>query len=236
MYHNVGVPPRETTFRGLYVTPHMFTFQMWCLKASGFRVVPLKEILSFVKGDIVHENLASITFDDGYQDFYDNAYPVLKEYGYPSTVFLVSNLVGKENLWDHPQIHGRKKLMDWETIFRLREEGITFGSHTMTHPFLSKLSPTDMADEIKNSKALLESRLQAPVEFFCYPYGDYNNEIINVVKESGYIGAFTTKRGLVHRDDDLFEISRSLIRNSTNPLLFVLRLCSNYEDRRKRTK
>ena len=236
MYHNIGIPPKETGLRGLYVTPRMFRFQMRCLKASGFRVVPLKEILSFVRGDIVHENLAAITFDDGYQDFFDNAYPVLKEHGYPSTVFLVSDLVGRENLWDHPKVHARKKLMDWETIFRLRKEGIIFGSHTRTHPFLSKLPPQHVVDEIKNSKVFLENRLQTPAEFFCYPYGDYNKELIHVVKESGYIGAFTIRRGLVHRDDNPYEIRRSLIRYSTNPLLFALRLYSNYEDRRNRGK
>jgi peptidoglycan/xylan/chitin deacetylase (PgdA/CDA1 family) len=236
MYHNIGIPPKEIKFPGLYVTPRMFRFQMWCLKAFAFKVVPLKELLSYVKGDIVHENLAAITFDDGYQDFYDNAYPVLKEYGYPSTVFLVSDLVGKENLWDEPKARGLKRLMDWETIFRLKEEGIVFGSHTKTHPFLSKLHPNDIVHEIKNSKDLLESRLQRPVEFFCYPYGDYSDEVINVVRESGYMGALTMKRGLVHRGDNPFEIRRSRMRYTTNPFLFTLRLCTNYEDRRSRTR
>jgi peptidoglycan/xylan/chitin deacetylase (PgdA/CDA1 family) len=236
MYHNIGIPPKDTTFPGLYVTPRMFRFQMWYLKATGFTVVPLKEILSFIQGDVPDENLAAITFDDGCQDFYDNAYPILKAYGYPSTVFLVSDLVGKENLWDYEKVKERKKLMDWEIILKLRAEGITFGSHSKTHPFLSALSNNDMASEIKDSKSILEEKLQLPVDFFCYPYGDYDKGVMDMVGEAGYKGALTTKRGLVRRNDNPFEIRRSLIRKTTHPLLFMLRLHTNYEDRKRRVR
>jgi peptidoglycan/xylan/chitin deacetylase (PgdA/CDA1 family) len=236
MYHNIGMPPRGTTFPGLYVTPRMFRFQMWYLKAAGFRVVPLKEILSFIQGEVPDENLAAITFDDGYQDFHDNAYPVLKAYDYPSTVFLVSDLVGKENRWDSVKVCARKKLIGWKTILKLKEERVTFGSHSKTHPFLSTLSPKDVTCEIKDSKSFLEEKLQLPVDFFCYPYGDYDNGVMDVLREAGYKGALTTRRGLVHRNDNPFEIRRSLIRNTTHPFLFMLRLHTNYEDRKRRVR
>ncbi len=236
MYHNIGIPPKGTTFPGLYVTPRMFRFQMWYLKATGFKVVPLKEILSFIQGEVPDENLAAITFDDGCQDFYDNAYPILKAYGYSSTVFLVSDLVGKENLWDCEKVRARKQLIDWETILKLRTEGIIFGSHSKTHPFLSTLSKKDMTAEIKDSKSFLEERLQLPVDFFCYPYGDYDKGVMDMLREAGYKGALTTRRGLVHRNDNPFEIRRSLIRNTTHPLLFMLRLHTNYEDRKRRVR
>ena len=100
MYHNIGIPPKGVPLKSLYVTPRMFRFQMWYLKTAGFKVVSLQEILSFIKGNDSDERLVAITFDDGYQDFYDNAFPVLKTYKLPSTVFLVSDLVGKENIWD----------------------------------------------------------------------------------------------------------------------------------------
>ena len=209
---------------------------MWYLKASGFRVVPLSSILSFMRGDVSGEHLAAITFDDGYRDFYDNAYPILREYNYPSTVFLVSDLIGGENVWDREKVRVRKNLIDWEAILKLKANEVTFGSHSRTHPFLTKLSRMNMIDEIRYSKTFLEDRLQTPVDFFCYPYGKYNEEVIHEVREAGYRAALTTKRGLVRGDDNPFEMHRCLIRNTTHPFLFALRLHTNYEDRRRRTR
>lgn len=232
MYHHVGIPPKGVALRSLYVTPRMFRFQMWYLKNAGFRVVCLNEICSFINGDRSDEKLVAITFDDGYQDFYDHAYPVLRAYNFPSTVFLVSDLIGKENLWDAHNFYAQKKLLDWTLIGKLQSRGVFFGSHTKTHPFLTSLSADQIDHEVRNSKTLLEERLHLPVEFFCYPYGDYDNRVISLVEESGYKGAVTTKRGLVHRGDSMFEIRRSFIRLSTHPLLFAYKLHSNYEARK----
>ena len=234
MYHNIGIPPKEALLRGLYVTPRMFRFQMWYLKIAGFKVVSLKDILSYAKGDDFEAPLAAITFDDGYQDFYDNAYPALKSYGYPATVFLVSDYVGKENLWDYKDVNARKKLLGWKSIQELKSRGIVFGSHTKTHPFLITLSRPEVYDEIQGSKTYLEEKLQLPVDFFCYPFGDYDVHVLDEVREAGYLGAITTKRGLIHRGDSPFEIRRSFIRLNTHPLSFIYRLHSRYEDRKGR--
>jgi peptidoglycan/xylan/chitin deacetylase (PgdA/CDA1 family) len=229
MYHNIGIPPKGVALKSLYVTPRMFRFQMWYLKTAGFKVVALHEILSFIGGKNSNKRLVSITFDDGYQDFYDNAFPVLKTYNFPSTVFLVSDLVGKENLWD---AQGRERLLHWDSILEMKDAGVVFGSHSKTHPFLSKLSGEQLADEIKDSKFLLEERLKNPVDFFCYPNGDYDNRVLETVATAGYKGAVTTKRGLIHRNDSPFEIRRSFIRYNTHPLLFLYKLHSQYEDRK----
>ena len=232
MYHNVGIPPKDSLLRSLYVTPRMFRFQMWYLKTAGFRVVPLKEILLYMSGNVFEGPLAAITFDDGYQDFYDNAYPVLQSCGYPSTVFLVSDHIGGENLWDYQDVNARKKLLGWESIHALKGKGVEFGSHSKTHPFLSTLSLTDMENEVRKSKTHLEDTLQLPVDFFCYPFGDYDARVRETVREAGYLGAITTKRGLIHRGDDPFEMRRSFIRLNTHPLSFLYKLHSRYEDRK----
>ncbi len=236
MYHNIGMPPGSTTLRGVYVTPRMFGFQMWYLKHAGFRVVPLRDFFLSMREDSSDETLAALTFDDGYQDFYENAYPILRKHNFPSTVFLVSDLIGKENLWDHDKVGVRKRLLDWKTISKLKEEGVSFGSHSKSHPFLSRLSMDDVIDEVVNSKSDLEERLQVPVEFFCYPYGDYDERVKSAVREAGYSGAFTTKRGLVRRDDDPFEMRRCLVRKSTHPLLFMIKLHTDYEDKKRRRR
>src|SRR3972149_7617099 len=100
MYHNIDNPPKGARIPNLYVTPRMFRFQMWYLKAAGFRVLSIQNLVAAVDAGDARHNIAAITFDDGYMDFYKNAYPVLKRYGYPSTVYVVSGLVGKDNVWD----------------------------------------------------------------------------------------------------------------------------------------
>jgi len=233
MYHNIADPPAGKDPLGLYVSPGMFRFQMWYLKTAGFRVVSLRDVLSFIEGGRSGERLVALTFDDGYQDFYDNAFPVLRSYHFPSTVFLVSDLIGRENSWEEDPSMGRRRLLDWDAIHAIKTEGVVLGSHSRTHPFLGRLSPDALRAEISGSKSRLEAELQLPVDFFCYPYGDYGPGTVGMVKEAGYTLAVTTKRGLVHEGSDPYEIRRSFIRSNTNPFLFLLRLHSGYEDRKR---
>ncbi len=233
MYHNIAGPPSGKASLGLYVSPGMFIFQMWYLKTAGFKVVPLGEVLSFIGGANSEDRLVALTFDDGYQNFYENAYPVLRRYRYPSTVFLVSDLIGGENGWEEEPRMGRQKLLGRGAIHEMKKEGVVFGSHSRTHPFLSRLSPEALKAEISGSKSSLEAELQLPVDYFCYPYGDYDLRTVGMVKEAGYTLAVTTKRGLVHEGSDPYEIRRSFIRGNTNPFLFLLRLHSSYEDSKR---
>ncbi len=232
MYHNIGIPPGNAVLRSLYVTPRMFKFQMRYLKTAGFEVVPLTDLAGLAREKNPAKRLVALTFDDGYRDFYENAFPVLRNYGFPSTVFVVSDLVGKENIWDSADGKAMEKLLNWNEISRLSKEGVAFGSHTKSHPFLSKLSPTELEDEVAGSKSFLEERLQTQVESFCYPYGDYNDGVVEKVRNAGYKAAVTTKRGLVHSSDDPLELRRSFIRFSTHPLLFMYKVHSLYEDRK----
>lgn len=230
MYHSIVSRPGRDTLRSTYVTPGMFRFQMWYLKVAGFKVVSLREIRDLVGGAESDERIVALTFDDGFRDFYENAYPVLKAYGYPSTVFLVSDLIGKENLWDD-QKRGRKRLLDWDTIMEMKDGGVSFGSHTRTHPFLSRLPEDQLNDEVAGSKDVLEERLRSNVEFFCYPYGDHNEKVLDAVVRAGYLGAVTTKRGPVYKGDEPLLMRRTLIRANTHPFLFAYKLHSGYEDR-----
>ncbi len=232
MYHNIGTPQEGAKMRGLYVSPGMFAFQMWYLKFAGFKVVSLREIIDFAKGNSTKGKMVALTFDDGYGDFYDNAWPVVRNYGYPSAVFLVSDLTGKENLWDSDELGIRKKLLDDTQIRELKEGGVTFGSHTKSHPFLTRLSEQDLGQEVGASKADLEKRLQSTVDFFCYPYGDMNEKVRNAVKDAGYVAAFTTCRGFVHKGDDAFALKRVPIKLNTHPLSFIVKLHTPYETRK----
>jgi peptidoglycan/xylan/chitin deacetylase (PgdA/CDA1 family) len=231
-YHNIGTPPEGSKMRGLYVTPLMFRFQMWYLKAGGFKVVPLSAILHFISNEINPERPVAITFDDGYQDFSDRAFPVLRQYGFPSTVFLVSALIGKENAWDSDVLGVRKKLMDRDTILELIAAGVEFGSHTKTHPFLTGLHGRDLEDELKGSRVYLEEAFPIPFKYFCYPYGDYNDTVTEAVRNAGYLCALTERRGFVCKGDDPFGIKRVAVQYNTHPLSFTYKLHSDYEIRK----
>ena len=239
MYHNIGSPPRGARMRGLYVRPGMFRFQMFYLRAAGFKVVSLKEILDFIH-DGKSENasrkpsrrLIALTFDDGYMDFYENARPVLRKYGYPATVFLVPGLAGQVNAWDSERLGTRKKLLDWKKVKELAEGGVTFGAHTMTHPHLPGIAVPQMRDEILGSKRVIEEKTGRPVEFFCYPYGDYNGDALREVREAGFLGAVTVKRGFTYEGDNPFELKRVPVWLNTWPLSFIYKLHSDYETRK----
>ncbi|HWR57552.1 MAG TPA: polysaccharide deacetylase family protein, partial [Thermodesulfovibrionales bacterium] len=161
----------------------------------------------------------------------DNAYPVLKIYKYPSAVFLVSDLVGNENMWDCEKIRDRKQLLDWDRILELKNNGVIFGSHSRTHPFLTALSEKELRDETEVSKTAIEEKLKSPVEFFCYPYGDYNEGVLSAVREAGYRAAITMRRGYVFMNDNPFEIRRVSIKLKTHPLSFLYRLHVNHKSR-----
>jgi peptidoglycan/xylan/chitin deacetylase (PgdA/CDA1 family) len=139
---------------------------------------------------------------------------------------------GKENLWDSGEGKAAERLMDWDAVLRLNKEGVAFGSHTRSHPFLSTLSGGKIGDEVAGSKSVIEERLQKPVDAFCYPYGDYDERVLQEVNKAGYKAAVTIKRGLVHRNDSPVELRRSFIRLTTHPLLFMYKIHSLYEDRK----
>jgi len=232
MYHNIGVPPLGARMKGLYVLPSMFCFQLWFLKKAGFRVVTISEMLDCRDNN---ERLATLTFDDGYEDFYKNALPLLEQYGYPATVFVVSSLIGRSNLWDTARYGGvSEPLMDLEQLREIRARGIEIGSHSKTHADLTKLDTGSLTEEIEGSKRQLEGLLGPPIDLFCYPFGGYTPQAIEVVRKAGYRAALSTKRGSFRVGDNPFEIRRIPVRLNTHPILFAYKVLSNYEDRRGR--
>ncbi len=232
MYHNIDNPPKGARIPNLYVTPGMFRFQMWYLKMAGFQVLSVQDLVASVERGEMHHNMAAITFDDGYMDFYKNAYPVLKRYGYPSTVYIVSELVGKDNAWDSRNENIPKPLMDWKTIIKINNNGVQIGSHTKTHPGLTQISPDQQIMEIAGSKKDLEERLNHPVETFCYPSGDHNDEVKEAVKKAGYRCAVTTQRGHVEKGNDPLALRRIPIKLIADPFSFLYKVHTNSEKRK----
>lgn len=152
-----------------------------------------------------------LTFDDGCQNFRDYAFPVLQRYGFPATVFLVSGLIGKDAQWLTDEGRSAPKLMDRATILGLRGKNITFGSHTLSHPSLVHISPARRTAEIMRSKADLEELLGEEIKYFCYPNGDYDDDVVAAVREAGYEAALSCVRGSATPSDNIFVLPRKAI-------------------------
>lgn len=149
--------------------------------------------------EINEHNQIALTFDDGWQDFYDNAFPLLKERGYSATVFLISDYVGKKSNWDYQS----KQHLSWETIREMSEHGIEFGSHSRSHVDLRSLDNKALNDELLGSKKVIEDKLGKPVRYFSYPFGRYNERVTEAAAKAGYQSAYSLSTGF-----DDFSIAR----------------------------
>ena len=224
MYHKVN-PYRKTGGLGLRVLPREFAWQMSYLKEKGFNVVTLDEAVDYLE---YNKPLPSkpivITFDDGYQDNYYFAFPILKKYGFKATIFIITGIVGKTNEWDEREGKPTNYMLTWQQINEMSKYGIDFEAHTVNHPRLTRVPLEVAAKEIVDSKKMLEGKLKRPVKYFCYPYGLYNEQIEEIVKNAGFRAATTTKIGINSRGTDLFQLKRLRVTGYTSRRQFVEQL------------
>ncbi len=167
------------------VRPELFARQMEALAAS-VRVVGLADLCS-TEGPAV-----ALTFDDGFQNFAEVAAPVLVRYGFPATVFLVTNYCDGCNDWAGQWSSvPRLPLMSWSTISELSRAGVEFGAHTATHPDLARLDETAAREEILSSKRRVEDATGKAVVSFAYPYGSMPEAARRIVAENFTAGCST---------------------------------------------
>ena len=165
-----------------------FEKQLVFFKKNNFQSIHCNEIKNTSKKKFI------ITFDDGYKDLLTNALPLLKKYNFKATCLIISNLIGKRNIWDEFNENIKdKELMNLSDINYWLKNGMKIGSHSKNHKKLTKLDDKEKIDEIINSKNELESLTGTTIDSFCYPYGLYNENVVNIVKEK-YDFAFTTNR------------------------------------------
>jgi peptidoglycan/xylan/chitin deacetylase (PgdA/CDA1 family) len=244
--------------------------------AQNYKVVSLRGLLDHLAGGSA-ESVVAITFDDGYRDNYEKAFPILRRYRLPATIFLTTgSLDSREPLWfevlagalkttskefldleaDIPRrfwlrtvderLHANGELfallrrmpdgdrqqhlslilrdlasadcaqrmnmmLTWDQVRQMKEHGIDFGGHTVTHPYLSRLTEDQVKWEVSESKRRIESELQAPVSHFAYPNGreeDFAPWSKDVIRNAGYEAAVTTLWGLNYRTTDRLELRR----------------------------
>lgn len=207
MYHRID---ENSATSSLSVSPQSFERQMNFLKKHKYNVVPVTEVARILreKRSIPPKTIA-ITFDDGYEDNYRNAYPVLKKLDLPATIFVVTDWIGKEGY------------MTWEQLGEVVQKSkITIGSHTVTHPHLPSLSDGEIGGELVSSKNLLEQGLGEKVNMLSYPGGGFDKNVIARAVVHNYQGAVATNPGRSYRNDDPYAIKRIRI-SKTSDSLFV---------------
>lgn len=197
MYHSIGDNPVFFT-----VTPTEFTNQMKYLADNKFNVISLTDFYRDFTTKTIKDRTVILTFDDGYQDNLANAFPILQKYNFPATIFLTTDLIGQKKL-----VRGTEfEFLDWEKIKTMSDSGlIDFEPHTKSHPHLTKIDLTEREKEIRESKALIENKLNQDCLFFSFPFGDFDEETIKILNKSGFLASVTVKRGVVsHRANPFF--------------------------------
>jgi peptidoglycan/xylan/chitin deacetylase (PgdA/CDA1 family) len=237
LYHQVTDTPKGHRI-GAHVSPQVFSEQMNRLVKLGYHGISIREYQRLLGLDQpLPSKIVCLTFDDGQQDVYIHAYPVLKELGFSATVFVITDYVGQEKWFDletgvwcdeqpHPQAF-HYRLMDWDQIGEMQTAGFEFGTHSRTHPRLTGLTEKDMKEEIEGSKATLEGVLRRRVETFCYPFGSFDDTVRQAVINAGYKAACSSVHGLNVPTADPFALRRYGIASITGPA-FDVYLTSKY--------
>jgi peptidoglycan/xylan/chitin deacetylase (PgdA/CDA1 family) len=213
IYHRVVDSPQRDS---LCISPQVFEKQMRFLSKRGFQTISLEKLLESTKKKESLSKKIILTFDDGYEDIYLFAFPILKKYGFKATIFLVPSFVGKTNLWDKDSKRPKAKLLNLEQILEMKKSGFSFGAHSLTHQSLIEFSPKEASYEIEQSKIDLEKLLGEQVISFCYPYGKVNELVKDLIKKVSFRCALASDSGPLNVEKDLFEIRRIQIFPKTN--------------------
>lgn len=232
MYHQIDVPPlRGTPLRGLTVAPSSFAWQMRMLRRLGYRGLSMRDLEPYLRAERTGK-VVGITLDDGFQNNLHHALPELVLNGFTATCYGVSNLIGRTNIWDAGKV-AEKPLMTRQDWLEWHSAGMDVGSHTKNHANLTQLTARLAHEQIFDSKDQLEQLIGAEVRHFCYPYGWFTAEHQEMVRNAGYATATSTRRGRVQPFNlNLFALNRIMVARATNPVLFYLKVATNYEDRR----
>jgi len=226
MYHHIGDPPPGARLWGLYVSKMNFAFQMWYLKKAGFRVAGLREFIAEASRGKLEPFTVVLTFDDGFLDFYENAFPVLKKYSFPATVFSVTGQTGGISNWEDIDAAGRGRLMSEEQIGSvISGSRIEFEPHTQNHPKLSSLAPHEEEKEIDESIEAIRRMTGSDPVSFAAPYGDYGRTTLDILKKHGILCALTTEnRAFDIRRDGLLAVPRIIVRRNNHPPGFIYKM------------
>lgn len=200
LYHYVEYVKDKGDFirKGLDTNPQIFEDQLKTLKENNYQMYFVKEVPDIYAGKILYSSQSAVlTFDDGYEDFYTDAYPLLKKYQTKATIYLVNNFIGKKNYLNEKQIQ------------EIVQSGLVeIGAHSLDHLNLASSSALVARKQIFESKKLLEETYGIEVKTFAYPYGAFNQKTQELVKNANYVAAVSVITGAYHSSADIYSLSR----------------------------
>ncbi|BCS95871.1 polysaccharide deacetylase [Desulfoluna limicola] len=182
MYHRFG----DSRYPSTNVRMDQFKAQLAYLEEGGFHVAPLGEVAAALKkGEALQEKTVVITMDDAYATVYDNAWPLLKEKGWPFTVFVATDAVDRNS----------REYMSWDQMREMKQHGVQFGNHTATHPYMVRMEAGEteaqwrdrLTADVRKGQRRLEEELGETPLLFAYPYGEYNTQVADLVSGMGYL-------------------------------------------------
>jgi peptidoglycan/xylan/chitin deacetylase (PgdA/CDA1 family) len=220
MYHSISSHVGNEKHNKWRVKPSDFKKQMkWFYKNqwNSYTISELSELNN------IPEKSFAITFDDGFEDNYTNAFPILKKYNFKATIYLVPTQ--DTNYWESNNTSELSNLLNNEQIDIMQESDlIEFGSHTLSHVNLSTIDDKQLENEISLSKEKVENIINKECKAFAYPYGKFNDKIVASIKKAGYTNATVVKRGLYELGDNTFTIKRIGILGSESFIDFLLKI------------
>ncbi len=198
LYHYIEMvkDPKDILRKRLAISPSVFRRQLDTLQRNGYKSAFVSELPGILSSHDISKHVM-LTFDDGYEDFYTDAYPLLKEMNMKATLYVVNDFLGKSDYLTHEQ------------LLELSASGlIEIGAHTLDHKSLPGTRPAEMMRQIADSKRGLEQEIGKPVTTFAYPFGHYNAKAIQAVKNAGFKTAVTVDPGVQHSKQSLFVLQR----------------------------
>jgi peptidoglycan/xylan/chitin deacetylase (PgdA/CDA1 family) len=216
-YHKIAAPPRKARIKGLYLDPTLFSRQLEELSSSGF----ISDLPFLPAG--TEKKALTITFDDGFLNNLTEAVPRMHKCNIRAINYLVADRIGQTSDWEAREGGEADPLMNESQIKEWLSAGHWIGAHTCTHPRLSLLSRDQAKEEIFASKKRLEDLFGLPVEHFAYPFGDYSQTTVELVREAGFKTACTMHRGINLPNTSRFELKRWTARYESRNLRNLFR-------------
>lgn len=224
MYHKV----HDHINQAIAVKEASFRWQMEYLNKKGYKVISMEEAFQKIKEKAINGKYIVLSFDDGYEDFYDTVHPILKKYCYPAILYLIPGYIETDKVFPWDMEQGKSELMSWDQIKRLSEDPlIIIGSHTLNHYDMDTLEDTTLRNELEESKKLLEEKLGTKIIHFAYPRGSYSMEVEKLLHEFYETGVLIYKGIVINNSleqTDHFRLKRIPVYRSDGRFMFIARL------------